>query len=159
MDVLPLRIRRARQEAGLTLAELADGKVSRTAIHLIETGRSRPSPETLAHIASRTGKPVGYFVGASGDEPEPSPADVARQAGELMLQVSWKLARLLRQDHLSGAERIALESVLTGTRQGMRLIRALHGVDAPDRARSQAAPAGRSTPPRLVEATDERARS
>lgn len=154
MNVVPLRVRRARQDAGLTLAELADGKVSRTAIHLIETGRSRPSAETLAHIASRTGKPVTYFIGASPDGPEPSPADIARQTEELMRQVTWKLAHLLRQDGLTGPERVALEGLLVGTRHGIRLIQALHRDDAGDRLRPPA-PAGPPAPPRLVEATDD----
>lgn len=151
--MLPLRVRRARQDAGLTLAQLADGRVSRTAIHLIEKGRSRPSPETLAHIASRTGKPVSYFVGASSDGSEPSPSDIARQLEELMRQVTWKLAHLLRyDDDLTGPERIALEGVLVGVRQGVRLIQALHGDGARDRERpsSPASPAGPPEPPRLL---------
>src|SRR5713226_3633809 len=52
----------ARKEAGLTLAEVARGKVSRTAIHLIEKGRARPSMETLEHIAEQTHKPLSFFV-------------------------------------------------------------------------------------------------
>jgi len=52
----------ARKEAGLTLAEVARGKVSRTAIHLIEKGRARPSMETLEHIAEQTRKPLSFFV-------------------------------------------------------------------------------------------------
>ncbi len=52
----------ARKEAGLTLAEVADGKVSRTAIHLIEKGRALPSMETLEHIAEQTHKPLDFFV-------------------------------------------------------------------------------------------------
>jgi transcriptional regulator with XRE-family HTH domain len=55
----------ARMEAGMTLAEVARGKVSRTAIHLIEKGRALPSMETLEHIAKRTHKPLSFFVQAS----------------------------------------------------------------------------------------------
>jgi transcriptional regulator with XRE-family HTH domain len=54
----------ARKEAGLTLAEVARGKVSRTAIHLIEKGRALPSMETLEHIAEQTHKPLSFFVHA-----------------------------------------------------------------------------------------------
>jgi tetratricopeptide (TPR) repeat protein len=36
--------------------------LTRAAIHLIETGASRPSSRTLAQIASRTGKPVTHFL-------------------------------------------------------------------------------------------------
>jgi transcriptional regulator with XRE-family HTH domain len=52
----------ARKEAGLTLAEVAHGKVSRAAIHLIEKGRALPSMETLEHIAEQTHKPLSFFV-------------------------------------------------------------------------------------------------
>src|SRR5579864_12695 len=52
----------ARKEAGLTLAQVAGGVVSRAAIHLVETGRSRPSFETLQMIAERTNKPIEFFL-------------------------------------------------------------------------------------------------
>ncbi len=59
-------VAQARSEAGLTLAQVAGGKVSRTAIHLVETGRMRPSMETLRQIALQTHKPMTFFVGAVG---------------------------------------------------------------------------------------------
>lgn len=52
----------ARKEAGLTLEQVAGGIVSRAAIHLIETGQARPSIQTLALIAERTRKPLGFFL-------------------------------------------------------------------------------------------------
>jgi transcriptional regulator with XRE-family HTH domain len=55
-------VAQARREAGLTLAEVANGEVSRTAIHLIEKGMSRPSLKTLKHIAQQTGKPMSFFL-------------------------------------------------------------------------------------------------
>jgi tetratricopeptide (TPR) repeat protein/DNA-binding XRE family transcriptional regulator len=58
----PQAVRQARAEAGLSLAQVADGKVSRTAIHLIEAGKTRPSLETLQLIAAKTGKSMAYFV-------------------------------------------------------------------------------------------------
>lgn len=62
---IPIRegsVRQARLEAGLSLAEVADGQVSRTAIHLIEHGRTLPSFETLQLIARRTRKPLEFFL-------------------------------------------------------------------------------------------------
>ncbi|HKV88862.1 MAG TPA: tetratricopeptide repeat protein [Candidatus Dormibacteraeota bacterium] len=62
---IPIRsgsVLQARNEAGLTLAQVAGGVVSRAAIHLIETGRSRPSFETLELIAERTRKPLEFFL-------------------------------------------------------------------------------------------------
>ncbi|HEV2032857.1 MAG TPA: tetratricopeptide repeat protein [Candidatus Dormibacteraeota bacterium] len=62
---IPIRegsVRRARQEANLSLAQVAGGIVSRTAIHLIEKGRSQPSMETLQQIAHQTHKPIEFFL-------------------------------------------------------------------------------------------------
>ena len=55
-------VRQARLEAKLSLAEVANRQVSRAAIHLIETGQSRPSQETLDLIARQTRKPVEFFL-------------------------------------------------------------------------------------------------
>src|SRR5438132_7923727 len=62
VDIKPGTVRQARAEAGLSLAEVAAGELTRAAIHLIETGRSRPSMPTLQLIASRTGKSLAYFL-------------------------------------------------------------------------------------------------
>src|SRR5438093_12812885 len=86
VDVDSVRVRQARIEAGLTLAQVAGDEVSRTFIHLVEHGRSRPSKETLALIAKRTGKPVEYFLArrASGRMPNSELADdLIRVAGGL----------------------------------------------------------------------------
>jgi tetratricopeptide (TPR) repeat protein len=55
-------VKQARQEAGLSLAQVGKGQVTAPAIYLIETGRTRPSLPTLEHIAHRTGKPVEFFL-------------------------------------------------------------------------------------------------
>lgn len=55
-------VRQARLEAGLSLAEVAGQHVSRTAIHLIEHDRVKPSMETLQQIARRTRKPLEFFL-------------------------------------------------------------------------------------------------
>lgn len=62
----PARVRTARLQAGLSLAQLAGDDVSRTFIHFVETGKSRPSRRILALIARRTGKPISYFIGKTG---------------------------------------------------------------------------------------------
>lgn len=58
----PGSVKQARQEAGLSLAQVGKGHVTAPAIYLIETGRTRPSLPTLEHIAHRTGKPVEFFL-------------------------------------------------------------------------------------------------
>jgi tetratricopeptide (TPR) repeat protein len=55
-------VEEARREARLTLAQVAGDKLSRTAIHLIEKGRTRPSMETLQQIARQTRKPIDFFL-------------------------------------------------------------------------------------------------
>src|SRR5216683_2360166 len=50
-------VEQARREAKLTLAQVAGGTLTRTAIHLIEKGRTRPSIETLQQTARPDGKP------------------------------------------------------------------------------------------------------
>jgi tetratricopeptide (TPR) repeat protein len=62
LKVRPGAVRQARSEAGLSLAKVARGDLSRTAIFLIETGKSNPTLPTLELIAERTGKPVDYFL-------------------------------------------------------------------------------------------------
>jgi tetratricopeptide (TPR) repeat protein len=55
-------VRQAREQARLSLAQIANNEVSRTAIHLIEKGRVKPSVEMLELIARQTGKPIEYFL-------------------------------------------------------------------------------------------------
>ena len=62
VDIRPGSARQARQEAGLSLSAVAGTEVTRAAIHLVESGRSRPSMPTLDLIARRTGKPVSFFL-------------------------------------------------------------------------------------------------
>ncbi|HKW59751.1 MAG TPA: helix-turn-helix domain-containing protein [Candidatus Dormibacteraeota bacterium] len=66
VNLRPGSVKQARLEAGLSLAQLGKGHVTAPAIYLIETGRTRPSLPTLEHIASRTGKPVEFFLAEPG---------------------------------------------------------------------------------------------
>src|SRR5205814_4059816 len=65
LNVDPARVKRARIEAGLSLAQVARDDVSRTFLHLVEQGRSRPSRAVLTLIARRTHKPIDYFLQVS----------------------------------------------------------------------------------------------
>lgn len=62
VELIPGRVKQAREEAGLSLRALGGNQVTGAAICLIEKGRSRPSEMTLALIVSRTGKPREFFV-------------------------------------------------------------------------------------------------
>jgi tetratricopeptide (TPR) repeat protein len=68
VEIRPAAVREARQEAGLSLAGVAGSEITRAAIHLIETGRARPSMPTLELIARRTGKPVNFFLAAGAKD-------------------------------------------------------------------------------------------
>jgi transcriptional regulator with XRE-family HTH domain len=55
--------------------------LSRVFIHLVETGKSRPSRRVLALIARRTEKPTSYFLaGRTQDSPETELANGLRHA-------------------------------------------------------------------------------
>jgi len=62
-------VEQARREARLTLAQVAGSKLTRTAIHLIEKGRTRPSMETLQQIARQTRKPIDFFLTPGSPSP------------------------------------------------------------------------------------------
>jgi tetratricopeptide (TPR) repeat protein len=66
VDIRAGAVKQARSEAGLSLAGIAGARVTRAAIHLIETGRSRPSMPVLELIAERTGRPVSWFLAPGG---------------------------------------------------------------------------------------------
>jgi tetratricopeptide (TPR) repeat protein len=71
------RIRRARQERGMSLAQLGGAELTRGFISAVELGRSRISLKSLSLIAQRLQLPMSYFL---EDETETSEA-----AGELSL--------------------------------------------------------------------------
>ncbi|HAF18645.1 MAG TPA: hypothetical protein DCK96_02730, partial [Chloroflexi bacterium] len=57
IEIRPGSVKQARADAGLSLGQVANGAVSRTAIYFVETGKAKPSLETLRLIAERTGRP------------------------------------------------------------------------------------------------------
>ncbi len=65
MEIRPGSVKQARLEAGLSLGDVARGDISRTAIYFVETGKAKPSMETLQLIADRTGQPVDFFLAGS----------------------------------------------------------------------------------------------
>src|SRR5450759_2475189 len=61
-EIKPGTAKQARADAGLSLAQVAGDEISRTAIYFVETGKAKPSMETLKLIALRTGRPLDYFL-------------------------------------------------------------------------------------------------
>ncbi len=85
VTIKPGSVKQARQEAGLSLAQVGKGRVTAPAIYLIETGRTRPSLPTLEHIAQRTGKPVEFFLAdpaGTTDETQSALADLEAMVGD-----------------------------------------------------------------------------
>src|SRR4029077_11992782 len=110
-------VRKAREEAGLSLAEVAGQAVRRTSIHLIEHARVKPSMETLQHIARRTRKPLEYFLVPADTGSVPAPQNelvmleqlsVTRdfagvnEKGIKLLPRRWDIGSLATIHHLVG---------------------------------------------------------
>ena len=55
---------------------MARGDISRTAIYFVETGKSKPSLETLRLIAERTGRPIEFFLADPAGSAETSAMSV-----------------------------------------------------------------------------------
>lgn len=59
---LSARIKAARLEAGLSQRQLCGDVITRNMLSLIESGRARPSMDTLQHFSRVLGKPVSWFL-------------------------------------------------------------------------------------------------
>src|ERR1700686_3919934 len=73
IEIKPGTVKQARSDAGLSLAQVAGSELSRTAIYFVETGKAKPSMDTLKLIALRTGRPMDYFLRRSDLEPDSTP--------------------------------------------------------------------------------------
>jgi transcriptional regulator with XRE-family HTH domain len=122
----PARVRQARLEAGMSLADVAGNEVSRTMIHFIEHGRSRPSERVLKLIARRTGKPMSYFEARGG-----SSAGAARSLASELATVADRVRQLARTGQLTRTEVQALTLVEVNLHQGAALIRSLERTPIP----------------------------
>jgi transcriptional regulator with XRE-family HTH domain len=82
-------VRSAREEARLSLRQLAGVEMTHAHVDKIERGLVRPSMSALEVIARRTGKEVTYFLEDGGDMLSGLRADVAR-AARLAKDLVWK---------------------------------------------------------------------
>jgi transcriptional regulator with XRE-family HTH domain len=120
IPINPNRIRQARIAAGLSLAGLAGNDVSRTFIHQLENGVSRPSPAVLDLIARRTGKPASYFSSASARDPLKQQALAAD-----LLRLAVRVHRLVENVGFSPVQKQSMKLLETALRQGAVLTRKL----------------------------------
>jgi transcriptional regulator with XRE-family HTH domain len=102
------------------MAQIAGDDVSRTFIYLIERGRSRPSPAVLALIASRTGKPVSYFLALASQKSQ-STNDLAKELSEVALHVR----RFVAKNRLTKVELEALKLVEASLHHGASLAKTI----------------------------------
>ncbi len=114
LPVDPERVREARLAAGLSLGDLAGDDVSRTFIHFVERGRSRPSRRVLELIAERTGRPLSYFL--THERPEPPDAPVASIGAELSA-VATHVRRYVKSRRLNKVDREAMTLIEVTVRQ------------------------------------------
>ncbi len=127
MPWLGERIRRRRKELGLTQSQLAGKDLSKGFISLVETGRTRPSIETLLALANRLQKPVGYFLERDTPPGQEAPRSVlvsawiALKRGEFTQAAEmFEQARAAAQKHDDAVEAacyIGLASALAGLQQ------------------------------------------
>src|SRR5215471_15817537 len=82
VDINPEALRQARVAAGLSLAQVGGLELTRQAVHLIETGKVRPSMRSLRVLAHRLHVPVASLLasngGGGGPFDESSVADLDR---------------------------------------------------------------------------------
>ncbi len=79
-------IRRLRQHAGLTQAQLAGPDLTRAFICMIESGKAKPSMKNLELIAQRLGQPLALFLDAPPEPEEQATLEVLMQSSEALLQ-------------------------------------------------------------------------
>ena len=65
---LGLRLRRRREELGLTLSQLSDrANIAVTTIHVIEHGRGAPRLDTLLRLSAALDMPIADIIGEAGE--------------------------------------------------------------------------------------------
>jgi transcriptional regulator with XRE-family HTH domain len=129
VTVDPARVREAREQAGLSLAQLAGDDVSRTFLHYVERGKARPSPAVLALIARRTGRPISYFVATPSAQPL-LVVDIA----PTLTSIASRLRRMMADKRLSKTDYAALRLLEVSIRQGSQLVRAIEETSAQRRS-------------------------
>src|SRR5919201_598534 len=87
---LGARVRRLRNERGLTQTELAAERVSKEYISQIETGKTRPTQQTLDWLAERLGVDPHYLVDGVSDREHREHEAVVVQAEEAVREKRYR---------------------------------------------------------------------
>ncbi len=131
ISVDPERVREARLKAGLSLAELAGDDVSRTFIHFVERGKSRPSRRVLALIAHRTRKPISFFMAEPSSDAQPS-TDLAAE----VTRVAKQAQQFATAKRLTTVERETMKLVELTLRQAAKVTKSIQASAAKESTRS-----------------------
>ncbi|MBO5867937.1 MAG: helix-turn-helix domain-containing protein [Oscillospiraceae bacterium] len=81
------KIRQARLEQGLSQRQLCGTEITRNMLSQIESGKARPSMQTLTYLAQTLGKPVSFFLEETVAQPE---APVLTEARALYEKKKYK---------------------------------------------------------------------
>lgn len=73
------KIRQARLEQGLSQRQLCGTEITRNMLSQIESGKARPSMQTLTYLAQTLGKPVSFFLDEQVEVPEQPALQEARE--------------------------------------------------------------------------------
>ena len=71
--MLGQRLKEARIAAGLSQRQLCGDVITRNMLSQIESGKARPSMQTLSYLAQQLGKPVSWFLDEIPEVPPPDP--------------------------------------------------------------------------------------
>jgi HTH-type transcriptional regulator, quorum sensing regulator NprR len=111
------KIRRLRQELKLSQQQLAGSELNRSFISLVESGKCRPSPETLRLLAQRLGKSPDFLLHDVPDDAsvpvisallESAKRDLASDRQEQWAAANEKIEQAIKC--VVGTERIELEA-------------------------------------------------
>ena len=107
--------------------------MSRTFIHFVERGRSRPSRTVLTLIARRTRKPISYFMAQPTHDAELS-IDLAAD----LTRLGERVRQFATMNRLTGVEREAMNLVEVTLRQGAELTKSIETTSKRSSARRAA---------------------
>ena len=145
--MLGQRLKDARIEAGLSQRQLCGDMITRNMLSQIESGKARPSMQTLQYLAQMLGKPVSWFL----DELPPEiPADpTPEQARECYRREKYQDCLQLLENCRQSESGSEAELWLLQTLCQMQLARQALEEGKPHYARSlleQAAQSSKNTP-------------
>lgn len=103
-------LRRARKEAGLSLAQVGGSELTRQAVHLIETGKVRPSWRSLELICRRLDRPIESLLLHREHVESARVADEARELEQLTQVHQYERIVELARDMLESANTPSLRA-------------------------------------------------